>query len=473
MDAKDSQKIYEALDHLNADNTALFEDLSEHRTVINSVIRAFNDSTLGINENFRTIKLKLSEIGSNVDKNTQEIVLSEIQTVLLSHAFQLEEKISDIIDITQKAHDGVISGKLFRLPTFSEALARLHRATLQDIRLPFNLENLHLRQLNIIADIEGHYLDNNVVLSISFPLTEKVFDLYKLTSVPIRMKEGIYALLNSPYPYIATVDNGHSDIMLLTKDQIDQCVSLDKENYVCRHSIAMYTDKSRSCIRSLISGKVNFDECSVKGFKTNSELWEPLAADNKWLYVVPKAAQLQITCPKERRMTEVKGVGILYLKPPCRAFTSEVQLTTITKSQELPAVTISLDTKVLDNYNFTGLRDIEIDKKGLGHIDLQHVGSQVPLLPIANSTYQRKHTEERMQDQTQKIRIYEALLLGGTITLIGLVVFCAICKYRLAIWRLLFLRDKSSQTSNDMLEPTVSHNTRGDLTRPAPRREEA
>lgn len=177
-----TKKIYTALDNLNSDNTALFEDMEEHRTVINSVIRAFNDSTAETNANFKNIKLMMSEMGKAIDKYTKEIYISEIQTLLFSHIFQLDQKISDIVEIVQKAHDGVISGKLFRLPTFSEAIARLHRATFQDIRLPFDLGNLHLRQLNIIADIEGHYLDNDVILSITFPITEKVFELYKLTS---------------------------------------------------------------------------------------------------------------------------------------------------------------------------------------------------------------------------------------------------------------------------------------------------
>lgn len=135
---------------------------------------------------------------------------------------------------------------------------------------------------------------------------------------------------------------------------------------------------------------------------------------------IPKASQLQITFPKERTMSEINGVGILYLTPSCRAYTSEIQLTTVSRASELPAVSISLDTKVLSNYNFTGLEDIEIVRKGLGHIDLQHVGSKVPLLPIANSTYQQKHTEDKLFDQSQRIRFYESLLWGAAIGSVAL-----------------------------------------------------
>lgn len=99
------------------------------------------------------------------------------------------------------------------------------------------------------------------------------------------MKE-TYAIINNPYPYIATLDHGHSDIMLLAKEQLDKCTLLDKVNYVCRHSLATYTDKTKNCIRRIISGQIDHATCDVKGFKTKGELWEPLASDNKWLYVV-------------------------------------------------------------------------------------------------------------------------------------------------------------------------------------------
>ncbi|KAL5275295.1 hypothetical protein ACFFRR_001297 [Megaselia abdita] len=59
MDADDSKKIYKAIDELTADNSAVFEEICQHRSTINSIVRAFNATTEEINENFKTIKTKL------------------------------------------------------------------------------------------------------------------------------------------------------------------------------------------------------------------------------------------------------------------------------------------------------------------------------------------------------------------------------------------------------------------------------
>lgn len=452
MDSEDSKKIYLALDNLNADSSAIHEEMIQHRTLVNSIIRAFNESSTEVNENFKKVKKTLGDLGQIVDTNKKEILISEINTILFSHVFQLDQKISDLLDIVQKAHDGVISGKLFRLPNFSEALSRLNRATRQDIQLPFNLEKLHLRQLNTVAEIEGHYVDDGIVLSLTIPLTENVFSLFKTTSVPIQVNSDTYAIIDNPYPFVAISEAGHGDVMLLTKDLLEKCVSVDKDNYVCQHSISTYTDKSKNCIRRLLTGQVDHSICDIRAFKSSGELWEPLAADNKWLYVVPRDTQIHINCPMERVSKSIVGVGILHLRPLCRAYTAEVQLITVSRAIELSSATITLDIKLLQNFNFSGLVDVDFEKKGLGHIDLQEVGTKVPLLPIANISYQQKHTQDTLYNQSIKIHLYESILLGIAIGSISMCVLYFLFKNRLGIWKLIFHRNKKSQT-----DPTELH----------------
>jgi hypothetical protein len=394
----------------------------------------------------------LANMNQQVNQNTKEIQLTEIQTILFSHAFQLDSKISDLLDIMEKAHDGIISGKLFRLPSFTESLYKLHRAAQNDIKLPFDIEKLHLRQLNAVADIVGHYLDNNVILTVNIPLSENIYDFYKVTSIPIPIGNGIFGLIDNNYPYVA--DNGHGEIILLSKEQYDKCTALDTHSYLCKHSMATYTERSRNCIKRLVIGEIAHAECEIKGLKLLGELWEPLENDNTWLYVVPESTQITVSCPKERSSQEISGVGILRLKSFCRASTAEVQLIAVNQESTLPAITINVNTKVLDNYNFTGIPELELEKTGLGHVDLQEVGTKVQLLPIANSTYQQQHTKDQLYAQEQRIHMYEQLLLGGVIGAVIIIVLVIAYHKRRAIWRMLFLRNKSAQTENQTTTET-------------------
>lgn len=457
MDSADAQKIYKAIDELSADNTAIFQEMAEHRTTINSIIRAYNQSTEELNTNFRSIKLKINEIGQEINSNKKELFITEIQTVLFSHAFKLEQKILELTDILEKAHDGTISGKLFRLPEFSEAVARLHFVSTQGIKLPFDINKLHLRQLNAIGEIEGHYLDDVVILSITIPITTNVFDLYRSTSIPIAVGPKTFAIIDNSYTYIAS-DQEHKEVMLLTKEQLSKCSNVDKTTFVCSHSIATYTDKSKNCIRRLVSGHNDHSICQIKGFRTDGEFWESLASDNQWLFVLPRVAYLHIACPNEKVVKEMSGIGIFHLKPLCKAITNEIQLLTVTRAVQYPSFTVHLDSTILSNYNFTTLPNIDFEKNGLGHIHLQDVGANVPLIPLANSTYQKKRTMEELSSQYLQIRLYEKLLLGIGIGACGLIALFLLIKFRLKIVALLFFRNKQTQTDGNlaMLEQAKS-----------------
>lgn len=452
MDSQDAQKIYSAIDELTEDSKTVFEELDHHRTTVNSIIRAFNETTTKVNQNFLTIKSKLSELSEAVNDNKKELYLSEIQTILFSHIYLLDQKIAELNDILIKAHDGMISGKLFRLKEFSEAIARLHFLSAQGIKLPFEVDKLHLKQLNTVADIEGYYMNDLVIVSITIPLSASVLDLFKSTSIPIPVDQETYAVIDNKYPYIA-YNQESKDLMLFTEERLSSCVKVEKTCYVCSHSVATYTDKSKNCIRGLINGHSDYSNCNIKGFKTEGEFWESLATENHWLFVISKAALLHIACLREKTVIEISGIGIFHLKPPCRAYTNEVELLTVSRATELASFTINIDTKILANYNFTALPTTEFERSGLGHVHLRDVGSDVPLKPLANSTYQQKRTMDKLNNQHSRIRLYEILLIGIAIGMTCIILGFIIFKFRTRIWAVFFLRNKRTQTEQSIELP--------------------
>lgn len=68
----------------------------------------------------------------------------------------------------------------------------------------------------------------------------------------------------------------------------------------------------------------------------------------------------------------------------------------VSQGETLAAIPISID-----NYNFMGVPDLEVERRGLEHVHLQEVGTNIPLLSIANSTYQQQHTQEKLYKQSQ------------------------------------------------------------------------
>lgn len=143
----------------------------------------------------------------------------------------------------------------------------------------------------------------------------------------------------------------------------------------------------------------------------------------------------------------------MHLNANCKAHTAEVLLSTVVRAVELTSFTIHLNTNTLNNYNFSSLNEIEFEKQG--HINLQEVGSKVPLLPIANSTFQKRRTMEILSDQNDKIRLYENLLLGIAIGLASAIGILILFKCRSRLWTFLFTRNKSIQTEVELLEKAL------------------
>ncbi|KAL5275296.1 hypothetical protein ACFFRR_001298 [Megaselia abdita] len=95
-----------------------------------------------------------------------------------------------------------------------------------------------------------------------------------------------FAVLDNPYPYLAS-DRDRKELILLNKDQMQKCIVVGKRTFLCKHSFASYTDRSKNCIKEMMVHDNDQTISPIKGFKTQGELWEALASDNQWLYVVP------------------------------------------------------------------------------------------------------------------------------------------------------------------------------------------
>lgn len=140
----------------------------------------------------------------------------------------------------------------------------------------------------------------------------------------------------------------------------------------------------------------------------------------------------------------MSGIGIFHLKPLCKAYTNEIQLITVTRAVEYASLTVHIDNQILGNYNFSTLPSIDFEKNGLGHIHLQDVSSNVPLIPLANVTYQKKRTMEELSSQYVQIRLYERLLLGIGIGICDLIALIILFRFRSKIVALLFLWNKKT-----------------------------
>lgn len=457
MDSKDSKTIYSALDKMSESEQFILEEVSHHRTTVNEIINAFNTTTKQINQNFVQIIARLNSTENSTNKLKQELVLTEIQVLLFSYLSKLERKIEELTAIAQDAHDGLISGYLFRSSKFTEAFAKLHYLKTRGVQLPFDLDNLHLQEINKIADISAYYLKDSVLISIMIPLSYSILDLYRLTSIPIRIKDSTFALVDNPYTYVGK-SFGSQEIVLITTEELQRCKNVNKFDYICQHSLATHKDSSKTCLKLLLLESLTTPVCSLKAFKSQNQLWESLGSNNQWLFVLVRPTNLHIQCLQQQFITTLNGTGIFKLKFPCKAFSSEVNLLTTRTENKHASLLLSVGSMVFKDYNFSSIPDLDYYRNKQGQVKLQELGVNIPLLPKLNDTEHYKTTLDLVKNSQKRVAIYELILIIFGIILGALIVIILLIKYRKVIRRRLFAKNNNKCIQTDRIYDDVTSN---------------
>ncbi|XP_039501750.1 LOW QUALITY PROTEIN: uncharacterized protein LOC120458231 [Drosophila santomea] len=210
--------------------------------------------------------------------------------------------------------EAIISAHQHKLSPFVLSINQLHAEISQSRWLPIRRLRFSIRDIHLLASVVPLQWSNHVVFQITVPLSDaELFNIYRLTPIP-RLNNDEIQLVDNETPYLGV--NDHLDRYFPLRN-LDDCIELGEEKFVCRHIHITYTTADDSCACSLAAIRNQSSEaCTFRPVGKKSQ-WTPMLAPNSWMVALTKELTLTGVCSGERQELRINGSGILSIRSDC------------------------------------------------------------------------------------------------------------------------------------------------------------
>nr|ABA60865.1 Iris [Drosophila mauritiana]ABA60867.1 Iris [Drosophila mauritiana] len=186
-----------------------------------------------------------------------------------------------------------------------------------------DLSRSGIRNVYLLASVVPRQRGNQWEFQITVPLLDaEKFNIYRLTPIP-RLNNGVIQLVETETPYLGI--NDHLD-RYFPLQNLDDCIKLGAERFVCRHNHIIYGtgDDSFDCSLAAIRNQSSA-VCTLRQVEEKS-LWTQMVAPNSWMVALTKELTLIGVCSGERQELHINGSGILSIQSDCAVRSPAVTL---------------------------------------------------------------------------------------------------------------------------------------------------
>ena len=198
MDSDNARIVDKALKNLETNQENLLHLENKQITIITDILDDLNSTKTVMNANLNNFMSNLKKVYEKSNNQSQQNFVNhefeKTSQILHVCALALLEKQNDLIDNFQKARLGKLNTHFLNSDTFSKALKHIQLEQIENIKFPFNLNSLNLQLLNSIVKVKPIYSKNTLFIQVDIPLVSGQFELYRLTSLPIRLEKNTILL---------------------------------------------------------------------------------------------------------------------------------------------------------------------------------------------------------------------------------------------------------------------------------------
>ncbi|EDX03296.1 uncharacterized protein LOC6730532 [Drosophila simulans] len=254
------------------------------------------------------------------------------------------------ISLEQPVHEAYVLGNLGMMKPYlylignrlksaqnaiTEAIISAHRGKLSPLVLSIkqlqakipptvgDLSRSGIRNIYLVASVVPRQRGNQWEFQITVPMLDaEKFNIYRLTPIP-RLNNGVIQLVETETPYLGINDHLDSYFPL---QNLDDCIKLGEERFVCRHNHIIYGtgDDSLACSLAAIRNQSSA-VCTLRQVEEKS-LWTQMVAPNSWMVALTKELTLIGVCSGERQELQINGSGILSIQSDCAVRSPAVTL---------------------------------------------------------------------------------------------------------------------------------------------------
>lgn len=355
LDENDGNYFNQALNSVQDNEKHVVNLLSQQIQVVRSTISNFNNTITNLdqnrkifNENFEKLSNYSKDLNNKIFNLEMKQTIEEHFAFLMLFTNELQNEISTIINAilfakSNSVHPFVISPQQL----INELMKTLpYLPTSATYPLPLNIQNSHF--LLELTKIQYYFSEERIIFILRLPLvSQNQYYLYNLIPLPVyRQKFQSYLFILPSIKFLVLSENRN---VYTTLNSLENCKNIDQSNIICDNNEPLYFTNYRPiCETELLSVMSTIPEnCDTRTLHTSTEMWHKLITPNSWIYVLPKATDITLSC-ESKKVTNLilNNTGILTLTANCKVYTSSVML-----SSE-PIISESSFVPIIPNFEF-------------------------------------------------------------------------------------------------------------------------
>lgn len=352
-DAEDAQFYSDAINSIMNNEKQTKVLMQQQVSILSSTISNFNNSFFKMNENIGVLNKNLKEFNHFARDLNNIQHAYEIESQISNHLILLIEMTDEILfnlqnyvnDVSLIQH-GIINYRLLPPEALYQELSKISINI--SLPIPLNIENIYYYYR--IMNLKSFIKDNLLTIALEIPIaSSQSLDLYHMFSLPHPHNED-----NSLFSYI---EPSKSYLLIsplrtiyLLADKLENCMEYHPREWICKEMPTLKKADS-SCEVQLLMKITNEipSSCIKRSFIADVEIWHKMD-ENEWLYSLSNPTRISIICDEESLKQEIlERIGILKLKPHCKAFTDRTSLEassvmmSLNSSYEIPSTNLIQD----------------------------------------------------------------------------------------------------------------------------------
>jgi len=151
---------------------------------------------------------------------------------------------------------------------------------------------------------------------VQLPLSDaREFQIFYLVPV-VAILNGTLVTVK-PTTHLLAISPHRDDFFSLTETQLDACLQLKQNSYLCNTVQASYhkTTITSSCEIDIFTNETS-PRCELDVLK-ESTIWYPLKHPNQWIYATNDTIKLNAVCDQETFQITLNSSGLIQLRPQC------------------------------------------------------------------------------------------------------------------------------------------------------------
>lgn len=329
-DDQDAEYFYNKIREFENAKSRLLQAAETQTNIVQSIVTNVNDSLILMEKEQGSLIEKYNYLVHETQVQKVEIGILDFKTalaqkisllnlILAQYAYETET----LGNIVNTALQGFVHSSLIDINVIVQQLKEIKSQLPLGLGLPPNIDKVGMSGLMRLVTISVIYVQNILIFTIEIPLINNYeFMLYKTIPLPVKIKDDVYAIVESTSDYLG-LGKSRLYYIQITQSDLTSC-KRNVDSYICPHEQQLH-QLDETCESKIFRNPRTLpSSCNLKYVKLNVNVWHRLEKTNSWVYITNGENVIlkcnNITTPIT---VSVNGTGVFTLENYCEANTDD------------------------------------------------------------------------------------------------------------------------------------------------------